>query len=191
MSRLGRKPIAVPKGVEVKIDGQHVSVKGPLGALEHELPDVLEIEHDEEGGQIRIVCAGETKQAKAFHGLHRSLVANMVEGVSTGFSKQLEIHGVGYNIQLKGKELVLQIGFCHPVEMRIPEGLEVEIQQNAAQPDRPALFTIKGADKQALGQFAAEIRKVRPPEPYKGKGIRYVGEHVRRKVGKALAGLQG
>ena len=191
MSRLGQLPVEVPDGVRVTIQDRSISVEGPLGRLEHLTPDLLEVEYDEGSAQIRVSRKGNSKRARAFHGLHRALIANMVEGVSKGFSKSMEIHGVGYNVQLKGDSLVMQIGFCHLVEMQLPDGVEVEIQQNAAQPDRPAAFIIKGRDKQLVGQFAANVRAVRPPEPYKGKGIRYADEHVRRKVGKALAGMEG
>ena len=190
MSRFGKIPVSVPAGVEVHLEDLHVTVKGPLGQLEHRLPDILEIQYDEPGRQLRINRKADDKRARRLHGLSRSLVANMVEGVSTGFAKAMELHGVGYNVQAKGKELVMQVGFCHPVNKPIPVGVEVEVQQAAAQPDRPAQFTVKGYDKQLVGQFAADVRAVRPPEPYKGKGIRYADEHVRRKVGKALAGLE-
>jgi len=191
VSRLGQKPVVVPEGVEVSLKGRFVGVKGPLGQLDHEVPDVLQLEFDRESKELRVTRKAESKRARSLHGLHRALIANIIEGVAKGFTKNMEIHGVGYNVQMTDKELVLQVGFCHTVNMPFPPGVEVEIRQNAAQPDRPAQFAIKGSDKQAVGQFAAEVRAVRPPEPYKGKGIRYADEHVRRKVGKALAGMEG
>ena len=131
----------------------------------------------------------DSRRSRALHGLHRSLVANLVEGVSKGFSCVLEIHGTGYNVNLRGDAFVLQIGFCHEVPFDLPAGITVEIEQNAAQAGRPARFAVKGIDKHAVTQFAACVRAVRPPEPYKGKGIRYDGEYVRRKEGKAFAGM--
>jgi len=130
------------------------------------------------------------KKVRALHGLHRNLIANMVQGVSSGFSKILEIHGTGFTVNLQGKQLVLKIGFCHDVRFDVPENISVEIERNSAQPGNPARFKLNGIDKHELGQFAANIRKVRPPEPYKGKGIRYADEHVQRKEGKAFAGLE-
>ena len=187
MSRNGRKPVSVPAGVEVTRDGARLTVKGPLGELEHALPDELEV--DCEPGSITVRPRSQGRHGRAFQGLHRALIANMVEGVSKGFAKVLEIHGTGYSANLRGNELVLQIGFCHEVKFELPSGLSIEVEQNSSQPGRPAKFAIKGADRQAVGQLAAKIRAVRPPEPYKGKGVRYEGEYVRRKEGKAFAGL--
>lgn len=189
MSRTGKTPIEVPKGVQVVLDGPQITVKGPLGELRHALPDRLEVEHLSDSGRLSVSRKDEARRTRALHGLHRSLIANMVEGVSKGFSRVLEVHGTGYNVNLRGQTLVLQIGFCHEVPLELPPGVEVEVEQNAAQAGRPARFAVKGADKQAVTQFAACVRAVRPPEPYKGKGIRYENEYVRRKEGKAFAGL--
>jgi large subunit ribosomal protein L6 len=188
MSRTGRQPIPVPENVQVDVDGAVVKVKGPLGELEHRVTPEVDVEF--EAGQITVTRKAETRRARQMHGLQRTLLANMLTGVSTGFSKELEIYGTGYNVNLRGTELVLQLGFCHEVVFEIPEGLSVDIEQNAAQVDRPARFAVKGPDKAGVGQFAATIRAVRPPEPYKGKGVRYSGEYVRRKEGKALAGME-
>jgi large subunit ribosomal protein L6 len=183
-------PVEIPDKVEATVQPQKVHVIGPLGELEHELPHTLEVQYDAENNEMLVTRHSEERDVRALHGLHRSLLANMVEGVSKGYQKKLEIHGTGYNVNMRGNTIVLQIGFCHDVQFDIPEDIEVEIEQNAAQPDNPARFTVKGIDKAQLGQFCANIRDVRPPEPYKGKGIRYADEHVRRKEGKAFAGLE-
>ncbi len=190
MSRIGVQPIPVPEGVEVELDGAHLHVKGPLGELEHELPDVLEAELAGEPPEIRIARKSNARPARAMHGLHRSLIANKVQGVKEAFTKRLEIYGTGYSANLRGSELVLQIGFCHEVAFELPEGISVEIEQNAAQQERPARLVVKGIEKERVGHFAARVRAVRPPEPYKGKGIRYEDEYVRRKEGKAFTGLE-
>ncbi|MFO7955822.1 MAG: 50S ribosomal protein L6 [Candidatus Brocadiia bacterium] len=190
MSRIGLQPIAVPEAVDVTVDGLGVKVKGKLGELEHEVPPVLELEYEQDSRQIHVRRKNEDRQTRSLHGLHRSLIANSVEGVSEGFSKKLEIYGMGYSVDLRGNTLVLQLGFCHEVTFDLPENIEVEIEQTNAQQDNPAKFTVKGIDKEQVGQFAATVRAVRPPEPYKGKGIRYAGEYVRRKEGKAFTGLQ-
>ena len=184
------KPIAVPAGVSVEVAGRRVRVKGPLGELQRECPDALRIIYDPAQHQISLKREGEDKRLRSLHGLYRSLMANMVDGVTKGFRRALEVHGTGYSVNLKGNKLVLQVGFCHEVVLDIPPGLRVEVAQNAAQPDNPAKFAIEGLDKERVGQFAAEVRAVRPPEPYKGKGIRYADEYVRRKEGKAFAGIE-
>jgi len=189
MSRIGQKPIVVPEGVEVRLDGARLALKGPLGELEHELPAELEARFEPEQKVLQVTRKNDSRRARAFHGLHRSLIANKVEGVARGFEKRLEIYGMGYSVNLRGRSLVLQVGFCHEVTFELPEGITVEIEQNAAQAGRPARFVVKGPDKERVGQFAARVRAVRPPEPYKGKGIRYEGEYVRRKEGKAFTGL--
>lgn len=177
MSRIGKAPIPVPSGVEVKIEGPHVVVKGPNGTLEHDLPELVAIERD--GDELVVTRANDERTARALHGLTRSLVNNMVVGVSAGFTRELEIVGVGYRAQAKGpSKLELQLGFSHPVEFEAPEGVTFEVPQ-------PTRITVKGADKQAVGQVAANIRKVRKPEPYKGKGVRYAGERILRKAGKS------
>ena len=175
MSRIGKRPIELPAGVNVTIDPGRVMVSGPLGELHQQVPVRMEIERED--GVLVVRRPTERGDDRALHGLTRTLVANMVEGVTKGFEKQLEIQGVGYRAQLKGSELELAVGFSHPVTITPREGVSFDVPQ-------PTLVIVKGTDKQVVGQTAAEIRKVRPPEPYKGKGIRYQGEHVRRKVGK-------
>ena len=190
MSRIGKQPIAVPEGVEVAVRDEHITVNGALGKLEHDVPDDLQVEYEDEARLLHVRRRHEGRRARSLHGLHRSLLANKVEGVSRGFAKQLEIYGMGYSVDLRGDTLVLQVGYCHEVAFELPENMSVEIEQKSAQQDNPARFTIRGMDKEQVGQFAATVRAVRPPEPYKGKGIRYVGEYVRRKEGKAFTGLQ-
>jgi large subunit ribosomal protein L6 len=175
MSRIGKRPIEVPSGVTVQLEPGRVAVTGPLGSLQQQVPPRMEIAQDE--GVITVTRPTERGEDRALHGLTRSLVANMVEGVTKGFEKRLEIQGVGYRAALKGTDLELQVGYSHPVTIKPRTGISFEVPL-------PTQVVVKGTDKQAVGQTAAEIRKVRPPEPYKGKGIRYEGEYVRRKVGK-------
>ncbi len=175
MSRVGKRPIPIPDGVSVAHEGGTVNVKGPNGALSRRIPEGIRIEIAD--GQVKLGRPDDRKQSRALHGLARALVANMVRGVDKPFAKQLEIQGVGYRAEAAGTTLTLQVGFSHPVEMPIPEGLKVSV-------DRNVIVRIEGIDRQQVGQFAADVRAKRPPEPYKGKGIRYAGEHVRRKVGK-------
>ena len=175
MSRIGRKPIELPSGVTVIIAPGRVEVSGPLGTLLQVVPQRMKIEQKD--GQVVVTRPTDRGDDRALHGLTRTLVANMVEGVAKGFSKQLEIQGVGYRATLKEKDLELAVGFSHSVVLKPRDGIEFEVPV-------PTQVIVKGTDKQMVGQTAAEIRAVRPPEPYKGKGIRYVGEHVRRKVGK-------
>ena len=176
MSRIGRQPIPVPSGVEVQIEGSTVSVKGPKGVLSQTISDVLSVAIED--GIIVVTRADESRTARSLHGLTRTLVANMVTGVSAGFAKNLEIVGVGYRAALKGADLELQLGFSHPVLMVAEPGITFEVPA-------PTKITVRGIDKQRVGQVAADIRQWRKPEPYKGKGIRYEGEKVRRKLGKA------
>ncbi|MFA7682168.1 MAG: 50S ribosomal protein L6 [Candidatus Peribacteraceae bacterium] len=178
MSRVGKKPVAIPSGVTIEITGNVIKVKGAKGELTyHHLPEVtVSIEN----GQALIGRKGDTKQHMAFHGLTRQLIANMVIGVSEGYEKKLEIIGVGYKAQAKGKSVTLNLGHSHPIEYKAPEGVEI-----AQDEKNKSILIIRGIDKQRVGQAAAEIRSFRPPEPYKGKGVRYMGEQVRRKVGKA------
>ena len=189
MSRIGKQPVTVPKDVKVEQKGQCVKVTGPLGNLQMDCHPSIKVAVDSSTGQILVENdRPQDRQAKQLHGTMRALIANMVIGVNKGFEKKMEIYGTGYNIKAQGSKLVLQIGFCHPVEMIIPKGIKVDIKTAATRGNEvPATFTLSGTDKCVLGQFAAEIRKIRPPEPYKGKGIRYTDEHVRRKVGKAFA----
>jgi large subunit ribosomal protein L6 len=176
MSRIGRKPIEVPSGVTIEVSpGNQVNVKGPLGVLEQQVPVRMQLE--QEDGVLNVTRPTDRGDDRALHGLTRTLVANMVEGVTKGFEKHLEIQGVGYRAQLKGRDLELAVGFSHPVTVSPREGIEFDVPA-------PNQVIVKGIDKQKVGQTAAEIRKVRPPEPYKGKGIRYRDEQVRRKVGK-------
>ena len=177
MSRIGRMPIAVPAGVDVKIgENNAVTVKGPKGTLSQQLHPEMKIEMN--AGEINIIRPSEQKKHKALHGLTRSLLANMVIGVTEGFQKELEINGVGYRAQMQGKKLVLNLGYSHPVEMDEVAGIEIEVPA-------PNKIIVKGADKQLVGHVAANIREKRLPEPYKGKGVKYVTEHIRRKEGKA------
>jgi large subunit ribosomal protein L6 len=175
MSRIGRRPIEVPSGVTVDVTPGHVAVKGPLGELSQTVPTRMQIEQSE--AEITVSRPTERGEDRALHGLTRTLIANMVEGVTQGFEKHLEIQGVGYRAQLKGSDLELAIGFSHPVVVQPRPGISFDVPS-------PTQIVVKGIDKQMVGQTAAEIRKVRPPEPYKGKGIRYRDEYVRRKVGK-------
>ena len=175
MSRIGRQPIEVPAGVTVSVDPGRVMVAGPLGQLARQVPLRMKIEQSD--GEITVTRPTDRGDDRALHGLTRSLVANMVEGVTKGFAKNLQIRGVGYRATLKGATLELAVGYSHPVTFEPPQGITFEVPV-------PTQIVVKGTDKQQVGQIAAEIRKVRPPEPYKGKGIRYEGEYVRRKVGK-------
>jgi len=178
MSRIGRLPIPVPSGVTVKQTDGVVEVKGPKGTLSQKLPDVIALEIGD--GQLKLVRPDDKKESRALHGLARALTANLVTGVTDGFKKELEIQGVGYRASVSGSKLSLLLGFSHPVEMPIPKGLSVNVENGTE-------LVVEGIDKQAVGQFAADIRSKRPPEPYKGKGVRYRDEYVRRKVGKTGA----
>ena len=175
MSRIGRQPIPVPEGVSVSIGPGRVTVNGPKGELQQVVSDRMEI--IEEDGTLKVSRPTDRGQDRAIHGLTRSLVANMVEGVTDGFQKELQIQGVGYRARLAGRDLELSVGYSHPVTINAPQGIEFEVPQ-------PTQVIVRGIDKQLVGEIASRIRRVRPPEPYKGKGIRYAGEQVRRKVGK-------
>ncbi len=177
MSRIGKLPIPVPDGVDVVIDGLTVTVKGPKGELKRTMPEGVELARDEDGAVI-VTRTGDSRDERSRHGLVRALLANMVHGVSDGYSKALELVGVGYRAAPKGSALELQVGYSHPVVVDAPEGISFEVPQ-------PTRVVVNGIDKELVGQIAANIRKVRPPEPYKGKGIKYEGEIVRRKAGKA------
>jgi len=178
MSRIGKMPIAVPSGVEVTLDGQKVSVKGPKGSLEHVVAEPITIERAE-NGELEVKRPDDERESRSLHGLTRTLVSNMVTGVTAGYEKKLEIVGVGYRVISKGPtELEFALGFSHPVKVSAPEGITFTVEA-------PTRFSVQGIDKQQVGEVAANIRKLRKPEPYKGKGVRYAGEHVRRKVGKA------
>lgn len=175
MSRIGLKLIEIPEGVEIKVDGSRVSVKGPKGSLTRDLPAAMKVNVGEK--EITVERPSESKEHRSLHGTTRSLVANMIEGVSKGFEKKLEITGVGYRAQKQGNKLIVGAGYSHPVEIDEVDGIEFDVPKNTE-------VIIKGIDKELVGAIAANIRSVRPPEPYKGKGIRYEGEHVRRKEGK-------
>ena len=174
MSRIGRMPIAIPAGVEVKMDGNTVTVKGPKGTLSRTVHQNMKVEISD--AEIIVSRPDDNKENRSLHGLTRTLIANMVEGVTNGYTKELEINGVGYRAAKAGKKLTLTLGYSHPVEMEDPEGIETKVDGNK--------ITVSGIDKEKVGQFAAEIRTKRPPEPYKGKGIKYTTETIRRKVGK-------
>ena len=176
MSRIGKLPVAVPSGVEVTIDGQQIKVKGPKGTLEHTVAEPIIVERDEDG-TLLVKRPDDERTSKALHGLTRTLVNNLVVGVTAGYEKKMEIHGVGYRVQAKGSDLEFALGFSHPVKIEAPEGITFKVET-------PTRFSVSGIDKQKVGQIAAVIRKLRRPDPYKGKGLRYEGEKIRRKVGK-------
>lgn len=176
MSRIGKRPITLPNKVTVEINGQNIVVKGPKGSLERDIPPQIKVEQD--NNTLNINRVDNSRPARERHGLVRTLIANMVEGVSSGFQKRLQIQGVGYRAQAQGSKLTLNVGYSHPVEIEMPTGVQVAVEKNTE-------LTITGIDKEVVGNIAAKIRAVRPPEVYKGKGIRYLGEVVRRKAGKA------
>jgi large subunit ribosomal protein L6 len=175
MSRIGKLPIDVPGGVEVRVEGNLATVIGPRGTLAQPIPPQITVRQD--GAQVLVERPNDERENRALHGLVRSLVANMVEGVTKGFEKQLEIQGVGYRVQTQGSDLVFSLGFSHQIPVKAPEGISFEVTS-------PTRFSVKGIDKQQVGQVAADIRRLRKPDPYKGKGVRYAGEVVRRKAGK-------
>lgn len=177
MSRIGRMPIAVPDNVKIEIDGSRVAVSGSKGSLEQTFHPAMSFEMDE--GALRVQRPTDSAEHRALHGLTRSLLSNMVVGVSEGFTRRLQVEGVGYRAEMSGSTLVLHVGYSHPVEFPANDGISFDVQ------DRGKTIIVSGADKQVVGEISAKIRKTRPPEPYKGKGIRYEGEHVRRKAGKA------
>ena len=176
MSRIGKQPVNVPSGVDVTIDGQHIAVKGPKGTLEHTVAEPITVERGEDGALL-VVRPDEERESRALHGLTRTLVNNLVVGVTDGYEKRMEIHGVGYRVQAKGQNLEFALGFSHPVLIEAPEGITFTVES-------PTKFSVSGIDKQKVGQTAAVIRRLRRPDPYKGKGLRYEGERIRRKVGK-------
>jgi large subunit ribosomal protein L6 len=176
MSRIGKLPVPVPAGVEVTIDGQTVTVKGPKGTLSRSIPEPIIVERDEDGALL-VKRPDEERYSRSMHGLSRTLVNNLVIGVTQGYEKKMEIHGVGYRVQLKGSDLEFSLGYSHPVKIAAPEGITFAVET-------PTRFSVQGIDKQQVGEVAANIRKLRRPDPYKGKGVRYAGEQIRRKVGK-------
>ena len=175
MSRIGKAPVVIPKGVEVNVSGSHVAVKGPKGKLEFTFEPVMTIKVED--GEVLVSRPDDDKHNRSLHGMTRAIINNMVTGVNTGFQKELNMVGVGYKANLAGKKLVVNAGYSHPVEMEVEAGLEVEVP-------KPTVIIVKGIDKQQVGAFAANVRSIRLPEPYKGKGIKYDDEHIRRKVGK-------
>ncbi|OHB67143.1 MAG: 50S ribosomal protein L6 [Planctomycetes bacterium RBG_13_60_9] len=189
MSRIGNKPVVVPKGVKVEQRGQTVKVTGPLGAVELNHDSCLQVKIEDSGSRIDVVNPQpEVRRNRELHGTTRALLANMITGVTQGYEKKLEIYGTGYSAKEQGGKLVLTVGFAHTVEMPIPKGVKVTIEVAATRGNEvPAKFAVSGMDKCVVAQFAAEIRKVKPPEPYKGKGIRYADEQIKKKVGKAFA----
>ncbi len=176
MSRIGKNPVPVPSGVSVDIDGQTVTVKGPKGSLTHVVAEPITVEQTD--GVIEVKRPNDERRSKSLHGLSRTLIANMVTGVTEGYSKTLEISGTGYRVVPKGQGLEFSLGFSHPIQVDAPEGISFQVEG-------PTKFTVSGTDKQLVGEVAANIRKLRKPDPYKAKGIRYSGEHIRRKAGKA------
>ncbi len=180
MSRIGKQPIAIPEGVDVKIDGDFVIIKGPKGELKNKIRPEIKVEIKDK--QIILKPVKSLRDTQALWGTYRSLIANMTQGVTKGFEKKLEIEGVGYKANLEGKDLILNLGYSHSIKIKAPEGIELKVEKN--------VITVSGTDKQLVGQIAAEIRSKRKPEPYKGKGIRYQGEVVRRKTGKKAVGTE-
>ena len=189
MSRIGKIPIVIPGGVKVELKGLQIKVSGSLGQLQMDCHPRIKVKIDDSDGKIFVENEKpQDHMNRQLHGTMRSLIANMVTGVSKGFERKMEIYGTGYNVKEQGEKLLFQVGFCHLVERVVPKGIKVNIDVGATRGNEvPAKFTLSAIDKCLLGQFAADIRKIRPPEPYKGKGIRYADEHVRRKVGKAFA----
>jgi large subunit ribosomal protein L6 len=177
MSRIGKQPITVPAGVEVVIDGPTVRVKGPKGTLSHTVPEPITVQREQDG-TLLVQRPDDERRSKALHGLSRTLVNNMIVGVSQGYQKRMEIHGVGYRVVARGSDLEFSLGYSHPVPVKAPEGIAFAVES-------PTRFSVSGIDKQVVGEVAATIRKLRRPDPYKGKGVRYAGEQIRRKVGKA------
>lgn len=176
MSRIGKQPVTIPSGVDVQIDGPVVTVKGPKGTLEHTVAEPIFVERDEDGSLL-VKRPDDERKSRALHGLTRTLVNNLVIGVTEGYTKKMEIHGVGYRVQAKGRDLEFALGYSHPVKIEAPEGIIFQVET-------PTRFSVSGIDKQQVGQTAAVIRRLRRPDPYKGKGLRYEGERIRRKVGK-------
>ncbi|HEY1572722.1 MAG TPA: 50S ribosomal protein L6 [Pseudonocardiaceae bacterium] len=176
MSRIGKLPITVPTGVDVSIEGQQVNVKGPKGVLSHTVVEPITVAHEDDG-TLAVRRPDDERRSRALHGLSRTLVANMIVGVTQGYEKKMEIYGVGYRVTAKGRDLEFALGYSHPVPVKAPEGITFAVET-------PTRFSVSGIDKQQVGEVAANIRKLRKPDPYKGKGVRYAGEKIRRKVGK-------
>jgi large subunit ribosomal protein L6 len=190
MSRIGKKPVPIPEKVNASVSGNSIKIEGPKGTLEWAFDRALKVTVDDAKKEIRVERPDDQRRNRALHGLTRALVANMVTGVTAGYQRSLELYGTGYSVNAQGsKKLVVQCGFAHPVERPIPAGIEVTVEvPNTRGNDTPAKFTIRGCDKQLVGEFAAELRHIRPAEPYLGKGFRYLGEQIRRKAGKTFVG---
>ncbi len=189
MSRIGKKPIPVPDAVKVAVNGQTVNVEGAKGKLSWTYRQEITVDYDQDAKVVTVDRRTNDRLSRALHGTTRALIANMIEGCEKGYQRDLEVYGVGYGVQIQGRRISLTVGYAQPRSFDIPEGIEVDIDTPQARGDTdPAKFKVVGADKQAVGEFAARLRKSRPPEPYKGKGVRYAGEYVRRKVGKAFGG---
>ncbi|MFP4104685.1 MAG: 50S ribosomal protein L6 [Phycisphaerae bacterium] len=189
MSRIGKTPVPIADGVKISVSGQTVSVEGSVAKLSFDFRPEVSVNVDEDNKQVIVERRDDERLSKSLHGLTRSLINNMIIGCSQGFERKLEVYGVGYGVQVQGKQLTLTVGKSHPEILEVPDGITVDVQTPQARGDNdPARFSVKGADKQMVGEFAARCRRVRTPEPYKGKGVRYSDEYVRRKVGKAFAG---
>ena len=189
MSRIGKKPISVPDGVKVAVSGRTINVEGPKGKLSWSCRPEVSVAFDSSAKSVTVTRQDDERLSRALHGTTRTLIANMIQGVQAGYMKKLEVFGVGYGVQVQGNKLMLSVGYDQPQVFDIPPTLKVEVQTAQARGDNePARFSVSGPDKQMVGEFAARVRKSRPPEPYKGKGIRYAGEYVRRKVGKQFGG---
>jgi large subunit ribosomal protein L6 len=187
MSRIGKKPIPIPDKVKVAVSGNTVKVEGPKGKLEWAFDRALKVVVDADKHQVRVERPDDERRSKALHGLTRAILANMVVGVTEGYQKGIEIYGTGYSVNVQGRRLALQVGFANTIEKTIPAGIEIQVEvPNTRGNETPARFFVRGCDKQLVGEFAAEVRHIRPPEPYLGKGIRYVGEQIRRKAGKTF-----
>jgi len=188
MSRIGKKPVKVPSSVKVELQGRHLKISGSLGNLTLDVHPDIKVEYDNAAAEIRVSRSGDSRNARALHGTMRALIANMVDGVIKGFQKKLQIFGTGYGLKQQGQDLVINVGFAAPAVLPIPPGVKVDIHTpNTRGNEVPASFTVSGPDKASVGQFASDIRRVRPPEPYLGKGIRFADETIRRKAGKAFA----
>ena len=188
MSRIGKKPVKIPSGVKVELKGQSVKISGPNGNLSLDVNPEIKAEYDSGASEICVTRPSDSRQHRALHGTMRALIANMVEGVTKGFVKSIEIYGTGYGIKIQGKDMLLNVGFAAPAKVKVPDEVKVDITTpNTRGNDVPAAFSVSSPNKAVLGQFASEIRRVRPPEPYLGKGIRYKNEVIRRKAGKAFA----
>ncbi|MBM4017716.1 MAG: 50S ribosomal protein L6 [Planctomycetes bacterium] len=189
MSRIGKKPVPIPEKVKVAVSGNTVNVEGPKGKLQWAFDRTLSVVVDDAARQVRVQRPDDQRRSRALHGLTRALIANMVRGVTEGYQRGLELYGTGYSVNVQGRKLVLQCGFARPVEKPMPPGIEIQVDVAATRGnDTPARFWVRGPDKQLVGEFAAEVRHLKPPEPYLGKGFRYLGEHIRRKAGKTFVG---